>query len=68
MSLDAFFDKYPEAAIIIFRRHNLWYASLHKDEDGEHVAIARAKNQQVALGNLAAKLLHWKAPQEDNPQ
>lgn len=59
MRLEQFFDKYPEAIIVMFRRRKLWYASLFKDENDENViVIARAKNQQMALGNLAAQLLH----------
>ena len=68
MTLEKFFSKHPEAAIIMFRRRKLWYASLCKNEDDAPILIARAQNHQVALGNLAAQLAHWKEPQQKETQ
>lgn len=71
MTLEQFFDKYPEAWIAIYRHEGVWYATLRDGESDaqvtEPVIVATATNQQVALGNLASKLLRWNGPQPQEP-
>lgn len=68
MQLNEFFDKYPDAWIVIYRtKKTEWYAALYENcyqKENPPVVEAVGNSQQVALGNLAAQLLHMKFPPE----
>lgn len=63
--MNKFFDEYPESWITIYRMKGEWHAELYTgesvdpwgNEDGSPICGTVGNSPQVALGNLAAKML-----------